>query len=203
MKTPEGLKGSGSRWKIAESFLLFWRKVPPCWLDDNEPRKVRKRTGIPVNFVQSLRAELRRVVMTSGVSSRAQLFYLPIHLIRGSRVSLSRPTRWARFRFVPTVARRETRFAPRKNTQLSLHPIVDETAEIYSIPWTVESLRNFIWVVRFPVYGVTEKSVSRKKCPWRSCSPSLYDMLRNTGFKGIARKRIRSSKRHDSQIFTR
>lgn len=60
-----------SRRKIAGSFLLFRRKVPPCWLDDNEPRRVRKRTGVPVDFEQSLRAERpRRVVMTSGVSSR-------------------------------------------------------------------------------------------------------------------------------------
>lgn len=153
---------------------------------------------------KSLRAELRRVVMTSGVSSRAELFYLPIHLIRGSRVSLSRPARWARFRLGPAVARRETRFAPRKNTQLSLHPVVDETAEIYSIPWTVEPLRNFIRVVRFPVYGVTEKSASRKKRDVL-VAPPLCDTLRNAGSKGIVREKnsFLAERRRDSQIFTR
>lgn len=86
----------------------------------------------PVDSEQSLRAEQpRRVVMTSGVSSRGT--FLSSNPLNPRKPSfLIAPGQVSSLSFVPAPGARGGNSAPRKNTQLSLHPIVDETAEIHS-----------------------------------------------------------------------
>lgn len=146
---------------------------------------MRKRTGVPVDFVQSLRAEQsRRTVMTSGVSLRpspppSRGTFLSSNPLNPRKPSfLIAPDQVSSLSFVPAVARREG--TPRKNTQLSLHPIVDETAEIHSADCRTSpqfhSDRAFS-----SVYGVAEKSASRRtiRVARRSCGPFFRDIPRD------------------------
>jgi len=61
------------------------------------------------------------------------------------------------FSFIPAVAWREIRLLVKIR---NYRYILLSTKRQKSIPRTVESLRNFIRIVRFPVYGVMEKSLS-------------------------------------------
>lgn len=198
-RTPEG-DGKWkcrSRRKIARSFLLFRRKVPPCWLDDNESRRVRKRTGVPVDFEQSLRAERpRRVVMTSGVSSRGTfLSSNPLNPRKPS--SLIAPDQVSSLSHVPAVARWQTR-TPRKNTQLSLCPIVDETAEIHSA--ACRTSPQFHSSRAFPGIQGDEKSASHRSiihdvlvAHFSAISQEMWDLRGSREKKFVPRRAVTRS----------
>lgn len=155
---------SGSRRKIAESFLLFRRKVSPCWLDDNEPRKVRKRTRRAGRLRAKFKSgttparcyDVRRLLRWNFLSSNPLNPRKPSFLIARAQVSS--------LSFALAVcAGRKLGKPPSdcKNMQLSLHRAADEKKKRQkSISQPVESLRNFIRIVRTSVHGVTKKSTS-------------------------------------------
>lgn len=146
-KLPRVFCYSDEKFRHADWMIMSLEKC------ENEP-------AMPVDFEQSLRAEQpRRAVMTSGVS-----YSIPRNFLSSNPLNPRKPsfliarTQVSSLSFVLVIFSLEgNSAASRKNTQLSLHRVADETAEIHS---TRLSNLPTISFVRFPVYGVTEKSAA-------------------------------------------
>lgn len=122
--------------------------------------KCENEPAMPVDFEQSLKAEQpRHAVMTSGVS-----YSIPRNFLSSNPLNPRKPSfliaraQVSSFSFVLVILLlEENSAAPHKNTQLSLHRVADETAEIHSARLSNLPTISF---VRFPVYGVTKKSTA-------------------------------------------